>query len=305
MKRGPFIHSSSTTRMLMLQVVLALVPAMVAVAWRHGAHGCALLAVCALAACLADFVCARKQAFDGSALLIGLVLALMLPATAPLWLGGVASVAAVVFGKHFFGGLGKNPLNPAAAARAAFMALLPSYFLAPAWPVDGTSSATPLATESTSVSPPVSDIMLGNYPGSLGEAMPLAILTGGLLLLALRTIDWRPPIVFLSVLALLALVLPPGARMEGHAPWLAGNPVVHLLSGGTLLAAFFMITDPVTSPITVTGRIVAATIAATYCILVRYYTPYPDGAVFSVLVANAATPMIDRWCIPTRPGSGS
>lgn len=305
MKRGPFLHGRTTTRMMMVHVVAALGPALIAVVWRHGWHGFAILSVCSLVACLSDALCSGRRVLDGSALVIGLILALMLPATAPLWLGALATAAAVFFGKHGFGGLGKNTINPAAAARAAFMVIAPGYFLAPNWTIDGISGATPLATESDSIPFSVIDVLLGHYPGAIGEAMPLAILAGGLSLLAVRTIDWRAPLVYLAVIALLALVLPPGARMEGHAPWLAGNPLIQLLGGGTLIAAFFMITDPVTSPLTRGGRMIAAAIAAVYCILIRYYTPYPDAAALSVLAANAATPLIDHWIAESGAGCAS
>jgi electron transport complex protein RnfD len=141
------------------------------------------------------------------------------------------------------------------------------------------------------------DLLLGTGSVTLGDAMPVAVLVGGLALIALRTIDWQVPLCYLGAISLLALVLPPGERIVGHAPWLAGNPMAHLLSGSTLFCAFFMLTDPVTAPFTRPGRLVFCALAAVYTMVVRYYTPYPDGVAFAVLLANATVPFIDRKTI--------
>jgi len=134
----------------------------------------------------------------------------------------------------------------------------------------------------------------GGYTGTLGESMPLALIAGALMLLYWRLIDWRVPLYFFSGIAFLALILPASARMEGHAPWLAGHPLAHLFGGGTLLAGIFMLTDPVTSPMTSRGRIIFSLLAALYTMLVRYYTIYSDGVILAVLFANASVPLIDR-----------
>ena len=110
----------------------------------------------------------------------------------------------------------------------------------------------------------------------------------------LRAIDWRIPLTYLAVVAFLALVLPASSRIEGHAPWLLGNPLLHLVGGGSLMVAFFMLTDPVTAPFSPDGRIVFAIVAGLYTMLVRFYTPYPDCAALAVLLANATVPLIDR-----------
>ncbi len=294
MSQSPFIHSGSTTRAMMFQMVAALVPLLATAVWRYGFHAFILIFSAVVAACLADFLLDRHRATDGSAIIIGLIFAFLLPFNAPWWLGVLGGLVAVVLGKHMFGGLGSNPFNPAALARVVLMGLLPLYFFAPRWTVDALSSATPLAKEIDSVAPVLTDLFWGQHAGTLGEAMPLAILAGGILLVVLKTIDWRVPLCYLATISLLALVLPPGDRMSGHAVWLAGNPLVQLLGGGSLFAAFFLITDPVTTPFDARGRLAFAVLAALLTMLIRWYTPYPDGVVFAVVLANAATPLIDR-----------
>jgi len=292
---GPFIHGRLTTRGLMIQVLLALTPVVVAALWRYGASAAVLFGAAIVGAWLAEAICKPRSALDGSAVVTGLIFACLLPSNAPWWIAAVGGAIAIVFGKHLFGGLGQNPFNPTAMSRAVLMGLVPAYFFAPGWQLDGVTSATPLAKEIDSLSPALGELVLGQHPGTLAEAFPLAVLAGGLLLIFLRTIDWRIPLSHLAAISLLAMVLPPGSRMEGHAPWLAGNPLVHLLAGGVLLSAFFMLTDPVTAPFTARGRVVFAVLAAFYTLVVRFYTPYPDGAVLAILLANASVPLIDRW----------
>ncbi len=295
MNRGPYLHSGSTTRALMYQALVALGPVLAAALWRYGGHALVLIVAAVGSACATDVVCDRRRALDGSAVLAGAIFACLLPGNAPWWIAVLGGVITVGLGKHWYGGLGQNSFNPAALARCLLMGLLPAYFFAPRWTLDGVTAATPLAKEIDSVAPAVADLFLGHHAGTLGEAMPLAILIGGVVLLARKTIDWRIPLCYLATISLLALLLPSGVRMAGHAPWLAGNPLVHLFGGGSLFAAFFMLTDPVTSPFTPVGRMAYALFAALYTMLVRFYTPYPDGAVLAVLLANASVPWIDRY----------
>jgi electron transport complex protein RnfD len=294
MNSGPYIHSGSTIRTLMVQTLAALAPVLAAALWRYGVDALVLIGSAVVAACVADALCERRRAVDGSTVLAGAIFACLLPGNAPWWIAVLGGVITITLGKHWYGGLGQNPFNPAALARALLMGLLPAYFFAPRWTVDGVTSATPLAKEIDSVAPAVTELFLGYHAGTLGEAMPLAILIGGIVLLTLKTIDWRIPLCYLATLSLLALLLPPGNRMAGHAPWLAGNPLVHLLGGGSLFAAFFMLTDPVTSPFSPGGRVIYALLTALATMLVRFYTPYPDGVVLAVLLANASVPWIDR-----------
>lgn len=294
MNAGPFIHSGKTNRMIMVMAMVGLSPILLATVWRHGADAGLIIASALTGAWLTEWLIDRAQACDGSALVTGAIFALVLPPSIPWWLAFLGGAVAIGLGKHAFGGLGCNLFNPAALSRVLLMGLLPAYFFAPDWIVDGVAMASPLSKESGATGPVLGELVAGNTPGSLGQAAPLAVLIGGLLLVGLRVIDWRIPLVYLVSVAFFALVLPPGARMEGHAPWLLGNPLMHLIGGGTLIAAFFMLTDPVTAPFSPNGRIAFAILAALFTMLVRFYTPYPDGVAFAVLLANAAVPLIDR-----------
>lgn len=291
---GPFIHSGQTNRKIMVMVLVCLSPGLLAAVVRYGPE-VGLVIACALAgAWLAEALLDRPRAFDCSALVTGAIFALLLPPTAPWWLALIGGAVAIGVGKHAFGGLGHNLFNPAASSRALLMGVLPAYFFSPAWTIDGMTTASPLAKESGAFATTFGELLAGNTPGSLGQAAPHAILVGGLLLVGLRAMDWRIPLTYLASVAFLALVLPASARIEGHAPWLLGNPLLHLVGGGTLVVGFFMLTDPVTAPFSPSGRIVFAIIAALYTMLVRFYTPYPDGAALAVLLANATVPVIDR-----------
>ncbi len=291
-RAAPFVHGGATLSGLMVQVWIGLAPVCIAAAWLHG--GAPALAAGIGAAWAVDWLCDRRTAADGSAVITGALVALMLPPAAPWWLAACGGAVGVGVGKHLFGGLGRNPFNPAALARAVLMGVAPGLLFVAGTPVDGLTMATPLATEAGLLAPTWSEVLWGARPGSLAGAAPVAVAAGGLWLVAMKAVDWRVPLTFFAAVAFFALVLPPSERMVAHAPWLAGNPLLHLLAGGTLLSGFFLLSDPVTSPWSADGRVVFVVVAALFTVVVRFYTPYPDGAVLGVLVANAATPLIDR-----------
>lgn len=299
MSPGPVIHSGRTTRVLMAQVLIALSPAVIAAVVRGGAPAAASIAAALAVAWGAQSLFLRRAALHESALVTGAILALTLPATAPWWLAPLGSAIAVAFGKHVGGGAGNSLFNSAALARAVLMGLAPGILFAPRWPApDGVTAASPLAKEIDSVATPIRDLLLGNHPGSLAEAAPLAVLAGGLFLVAVRAIDARVPLVYLATVSLFALFLPAGDRVSGHAPWLAHNSLLHIASGGALFTGFFMLTDPVTAPFTPRGRMLFAALAGAATMLARLYTPYPDTAALAVLLANACVPAIDARTIP-------
>lgn len=292
---GPFIHGGRSTRKLMGQALFALSLVAAAAVWRHGGHAAVLLGAALATAIGCEALCAgRERALDGSSVVAGCLIGLMLPADSPWWLAVAASALAILLGKHAFGGLGANVFNPAALSRAVLMGVAPAWFFAIDGTVDGTSAATHLAKGSGLTAPAWEELLLGGPTATLAEAAPVVVLVAGLLLVTLRTIDWRVPLTYLATISLLAVVLPPSALLDGHAPWLIGNPLHHLLAGGVPLAAFFLLTDPVTSPWSPSGRVAFAVAAALGTMLTRLYTPYPDGAVLGVLVANALVELIDR-----------
>ena len=154
-----------------------------------------------------------------------------------------------------------------------------------------------LSKEMGATMPSLDALLLSPGPGSLSEAMPVAVILGGVILLVYKIIDWRVPLFYLATIALLSLLLPGSEKMTGHAAYLLGNPLLHIVAGGSLLTSFFLLTDPVSSPFTSNGRVVFSIIAGVFTMIIRYYTPYPDGAAFGVLLANAFVPTIDKYML--------
>ncbi len=289
---GPVMHSGRSTRVLMMHVVIALLPVCAGAVWAHGPHAALLLGVAIATALGLDILLDRHNAYDGSAVVIGIIMGLLLPINVPWQIAAMGSAIAVLVGKHAFGGIGKNLFNPAALGLVLMMGFVPAFFLMPLWEVDAVTFATPLAKGPGALPFPSGELLSGGRGVTLAEVVPLSAFAGGLLLIALRSIDWRIPLVYLATISFCALVLPASDAMRGHAPWLEGNPLLHLVNGGALICAFFLITDPVTAPFTRGGRLVFCVLAAVVAMLVRYYTPYPDGVAIGVLLANA--PLIDR-----------
>ncbi len=298
--KGPFLRSPQSTRGLMIQVVAAATPALIAAVVRLGAPAAAVIVSAIAGAVAVEALYHRRGLADGSAVVTGVIVALLLPATAPPWLAAAGGAIAIGLGKAPWGGLGKNPFNPAALARGVLMVVVPAHLFAPAWTWDAVTAASPLSKEIGATAPGWLALAQGDVPGCLGQAAPWTIVLGGVALAAMRTIDWRVPLAYLATVALLAVVLPGGDRVAAHAPWLVGDPLVHLLGGGTLVAAFFLLTDPVTAPMTPGARVAFAAIAGAATMAVRHYTPYPDGAALAVLLANALAPWLDRLTVERR-----
>jgi len=238
---------------------------------------------------------------DGSAAVTGLLLALTLPPTVPLLLPVLGAAFAIAIGKQVFGGLGFNPLNPALIGRAFLLASWPDLMTRWKWPAsslawlesqaDAVASATVLglAKEGTAVQLPVLQMFLGKMSGSLGETSALALLAGGLFLLAYQIIDWRIPTGYLGTVILLSFLM-------------GENPLFQLLAGGLLLGAFFMATDYVTTPVTPKGRLLFGIGCGLLTMLIRKYGGFPEGVCYSILLMNVTTPLLDRWTVPKRFG---
>jgi len=258
----------------------------------------------------------RTSVLDGSAALTGLLLAFNVPASIPLWQVAIGAFFAIVVGKMVFGGLGHNPFNPALAGRAFLLASFPTtmtVFPTPfAWmqTADVTSSATALGMVKEGVmqgktvpdliagAPSHLQLFLGGIGGSLGEISAIALLIGALVLLITKIISWEVPFFFLAGLAGLTGIM-----------WLVDplhymDPLYHLLSGGAILAAFFMLTDMVTSPMSFGGRIVYALAAGLLTAAIRLFGSYPEGASYAILIMNALVPLIDKGMPPARFGYG-
>lgn len=304
---SPHVRCGRTTQSIMLLVVLALVPAIVAATIVFGLRALLLVLFCAFVSVLTELVCQKLMKkdvtiSDGSALLTGVLLALNLPVTLPLWEAAVGCIFAVAIVKQLFGGLGCNFANPAITGRIFLLLSFASdmttwvkpfayqdlrffgIFTATEDLVDGITGATPLVTKDAGLL----DLFLGNVGGSLGETSALALLIGGIFLLIMRVITWHTPVSYLGGLAVLELIytLATGGEMT--------DVLYALLSGGVILGAFFMATDYVTTPITGTGKLIFGLGCAILTFVIREFASMPEGCSFSILLMNLLTPYINR-----------
>ncbi len=296
-----------TTQRMMFDVLLALVPVLVAALWQFRLYAVIQLAICMVSAVAAEalFTAMRKKPIlvrDGSALVTGAILAFSLPAKAPWYAGAVGSFVAIGIGKVIFGGVGQNIFNPAMLGRAFAMIAFPaalgaSAYVVPDSPIDGLTHATPLTAlkmlgQSTGLLP----LFLGATNGSIGETSALACLLGGAYLCLRRTASWEIPA---GVIAATAVI---GLLVQWFSP-VAGWTVLHELCGGALLfGAFFIATDPVSSPLAPRGKFVFGLGVGALVMLIRKLSGYPEGVMFSVLIMNALVPLINRATIPTPVG---
>ncbi|NOX09946.1 MAG: RnfABCDGE type electron transport complex subunit D [Gammaproteobacteria bacterium] len=290
----PFIHSQQTTTNIIYLTLIALTPALVASILKYEWKGTLLVLITIISAGIIELLIAGRKGFDKSIFITALIFALILPANIPLWIPPLGCAIAILMGKHMFGGLGHNLFNPAVLSRAILMVAIPSLFFTTGWGIDGITQATPLAKEMGALLPNLDIPFNSGLYTTLAQISPFAVIAGGLFLIFFRVIDWRVPFYYLATVCLLAWILPPGDRIIGHTEWLAYNPFIQLFGGGTLFAAFFLLTDPITSPFSAPGRIIYAVIAGAYTIIIRYYTPYPDGVTFAILLVNMLTPVINK-----------
>jgi len=296
-------NQALTTRRMMVDVVIALVPvvAMALIVFRGYALKQLLICIAGCLAAEALFTRMRGRALplaDCSALVTGIILALSLPGPAPWYVGVIASFVAIGIGKVLFGGVGMNIFNPAMVGRAFVMiafasALAASGYQDAASGVDTVTQATPMDLyKLTGQVTPLGPLFLGLTNGSLGETSALACLIGGIFLCLRRTASWEIPAGVLgtaAVMAGIAQALNPGT----------GWTVLHHLCGGSLLfGAFFIATDPVSSPVTPKGKAIFGVGVGFFVMLLRFFSGYPEGVMFAVLIMNGLTPLINRWCIP-------
>ena len=307
---SPHIKSGVTTRSVMGDVLIALAPACV---WSVVVFGFRALALILLSTLLCvgfewltQTILRRPVTVrDLSAAVTGVLLAMNLPVTLPYWMLIPGALFAIVVVKQLFGGIGKNFLNPALAARVFLLSAWPgqmTYFTAPMeWvspfrAADAVASATPLASLSTE-SASILDLFLGRVGGSLGEVSALMLILGGAYLIVRRVITWHIPVSYIGTVALLALIFPRvGAGIEGM--------LFELLAGGLMLGAIFMATDYVTSPITAWGRVIYGVGCGLLTVFIRYLGGYPEGVSFSILVMNTLVWYLDRATKPRVFGGG-
>ncbi len=323
---SPHIRSSTSVDTIMFNVVLALVPVTAFAIYLFGLAALFTLAT-AVVSCLAtECVLCRitsraSTVSDWSVIVTGLIYGLTLPPALPLWMVVVGGVAAVGVGKFLFGGLGYNVFNPALVGRAALQAAFPvamtSWPVMPtdrfsslpgstlAWPFskpvyDALSGATPLAKwKFDKTLTDTSDLLLGSVSGSTGETCALLILIGGLYLVARGMMSWRIPLAILVTVALCSSVL--------HLidPTRYAGPLFMLFSGGLMLGAMFMATDPVASPMTQAGCFVYGVLIGGLVMVIRLWAGLPEGVMYAILLGNAISPHIDQWIQPRVYGTKS
>lgn len=289
---SPHIHSGKSTTRIMLDVIIALLPTSVAGVILFGWRALALIAVCVAAAVISELIfnlCAKKTqtVLDLSAVVTGLLLALNLSVSVPLWQAAVGSVFAIVVVKCIFGGIGQNFANPAITARI-FMLVAFSDVAKSAFPkgVDASSGATPLVSLAENRDVSLMDLFLGKCGGAVGEVCALALIVGGLYLLVRRVISWHTPVFYVGSVFVLSLIFEKGDALAALA-W--------ILSGGLLIGAIFMATDYATSPTTKTGKLIFGVGCALITVLIRFWSEtYPEGVSFAILLMNILTPYIEK-----------
>ena len=299
---SPHIRGDFKTSRLMLDVVVALLPALAVGTWILGFRALAVTAVSMVSAVGAEwFYCKvtgkQNTLRDCSALITGMLLALTLPASVPFGIVVLGSVFAIVFAKCMCGGLGQNIFNPALAARAFLMLLFPAA-LTHYETIDGFSSATPLHRMIMPTLPDNSllDMFLGRIPGSIGELSALALLLGGVFLVARKVISPKIPLAYLGSVTVLTFVF---SKTGNPISWM----LYSLLGGGVMLGAIFMATDYATSPVTPMGQILYGIGCGALTVFFRYYGLFPEGVTYAILLMNLATWGIDRITAPRRFGT--
>ena len=308
---APHIRSSDNTRKLMLTVLVALVPALIAGVIVFGIRALIVVAISMAASVATELVCGlvtgkKASVTDGSAAVTGLLLALTLPASVPYWMPAVGGVFAIVVAKCLCGGLGQNVFNPALAARAFLMLFWPTALVRYAAPgalglannVDIVSSSTPLQDMSRGVLPgdeSLLDMFLGNTGGTIGEVSALTLLIGAAILLATRTINWRIPVSYVGTVAALSLFF---ARGDDPIMWM----LCSVFGGGLLIGAIFMATDYSSSPTSPLAQLVFGIGCGALTILFRYKSLYPEGITYAILTMNAFAWALDRYLPPRRFG---
>ena len=298
----PHVRSKESIQSIMRDVIIALIPATAAGIFFFGIPALILIAVSIVACVFFEWLYQKLlkkpvTISDLSAVVTGLLLAMNLPASAPVWVPIVGAAFAIIFAKQLFGGLGHNFINPALAGRAFLLASYPTEMTTWTAPVgfsgaDAVAVATPLATLKTGVMPDASlrDVIFGtNIGGCIGETCAIALIIGGIYLLVKHVISWKIPVLYiLTVFVLTAAIGRKGLRV----------PVYEIFTGGLMLGAFFMATDYASSPVTPKGQVIFAIGCGIITTLIRIFGGYPEGVSYSILIMNLAVPLIERFTEP-------
>lgn len=297
----PQVRTNMDTRRIMLNVMLALLPSLLAATYEFGFKPVLMVIVSMCSAVFYEWAYRRllkksSTIFDFSACLTGMLVAMTLPTSAPWWLPLIGNFFAIVIVKQLYGGLGKNFVNPALASRAFLIAsyagIMTNWVSPRAMGLDAVSMATPMSYLFAGEPMPdyysYRNLFLGIMPGCFGEACKLALILGGLYLIIRKIISWRIPVSFIGTVAILTFAF--GHEGYDNFSWMMYN----ILSGGLILAAFFMATDYATSPVTMPGQLLYGFGCGAITVLIRYFGSYPEGATYSILIMNICTWAIDK-----------
>ena len=302
---SPHIRGNFRTRRIMLDVVLSLLPALIVGICVLGIRALWVTALSMATAVAAEWLWSlilkkRNTLPDCSALVTGMLFALTLPASTPYWVVAFGSAFAIIVVKLMCGGLGQNIFNPALMARAVVMLLWPASITRyAAIGVDGVTASTPLHHMVMPALPEESilDMFLGICPGSIGELSALALIAGGVYLVARKVISARIPLAYIGTVAVLTLIF---HKTDDAFLWM----LYSLFSGGLMLGAIFMATDYATSPVTANGQIVYGIGCGVLTVIFRYFGLFPEGVTYAILLMNACVWTIDRYTAPRRFGTG-
>lgn len=318
---SPHLQSAETTRKLMYGVVIALSPALAAAVWFFG-MGAIIVTLVSVISCVATEYLIQKYILktkpsvtDGSAVVTGLLLAFNVPSNLPVYIIIIGAIVSIGVAKMTFGGLGSNPFNPALVGRVFLLISFPVQMTS--WPLpagfntgyaDAVTGATPLGVMSEGLRngeavsammeqiPSHMQLFYGYLGGSMGEIAALALIIGGIYMIARKIITWHIPVTILLTVALFTGIL------WAVDPGKYADPLFHLLTGGIMLGAIFMATDYVTSPMTVKGMVIYGIGIGVLTVLIRTWGAYPEGVSFAILIMNAFVPLLNMYIKPKRFG---
>ena len=296
----PHVRSKESIQSIMRDVIIALVPATAAGIYYFGLRALILIVAAIISAVFFEWLyekITKKPVTinDLSAVVTGLLLAMNLPASAPVWVAIVGSAFAIIFAKQLFGGLGQNFINPALAGRAFLLASYPTEMTT--WVVpnglaaDAATYATPLAQlKNGALDASLKQLVMGQVGGTIGETCAIALIIGGIYLLYKHVISWKIPVIYIAtVFILFAVIGRHGMRM----------PLQEIFAGGVMLGGIFMATDYASSPVTPNGQVIFAVGAGLLTYLIRTFGGYPEGVSYSILIMNCCVPLIERFTEPT------
>ena len=298
---APHIRSNDSVKKIMLDVIIALIPAMIASVYFFGMRSIALIATCVISSVLTEYITQKAlkktiQVKDLSSVVTGILIALNMPQSFPLWMAAFGSVFAILIVKECFGGIGFNFMNPALAARLVLMASWPKQITDYVSPdvlkgsVDAVSSATPLQIISSgdlTNLPALKDMFMGNIGGVIGETSAIALLIGFVYLVIRKVISWEIPVIYVATTAVFLIIFGIPANLVPY----------ELLAGGLLLGAIFMATDYTTNPINKKGRLIFAIGCGLLTALIRVKASLPEGVSYAICLMNLATPLIDKLTV--------